>query len=151
MTTNRNNNDDRRDGDSNSTSELGRTGQPSMPDDLQEEFDYTMELLEDAMGGVVNHSDAVRLEVKRFDQDVAIRVHVHPDDVGFALGKGGQLARAFQEVFRAIFGKLGFRLTLHVVNPRRDRDHARDMSSDSSPAGAGRRGLAGLGRKGRPR
>ena len=49
---------------------------------------------------------------------VHFEVKVAYEDVGMVVGKGGMYANALRTIFSAIYGKIGKRVRLLVVNPR---------------------------------
>jgi predicted RNA-binding protein YlqC (UPF0109 family) len=61
----------------------------------------------------------VRLEATVTNHSAVFDIHVADADVGKVLGKKGVHAHALRTLFGAIYGKLGKRLHLQVVDPRR--------------------------------
>jgi len=70
---------------------------------------------------MVDNPDDVRVEISGVSDVINVEIYVHDDDKGKALGRRGSRARALETVFRAIYGKLGKRLTLKVIAPRSRR------------------------------
>jgi hypothetical protein len=71
-----------------------------------------LEMLVDAPG-------QVKLESTVTKHSAVFDIHVADADVGKVLGKKGIHAHALRTLFGAIYGKLGKRLHLQVVDPRR--------------------------------
>lgn len=59
--------------------------------------------------GLVDHPDAVDVDILRAGTDASFELHVHPDDIGHVIGKQGRTARSL-------------RLTLSAAAARMDRE-----------------------------
>lgn len=68
---------------------------------------------------LVDSPEQVRLESTVTKHSAVFDIHVADADVGKVLGKKGVHAHALRTLFGAIYGKLGKRLHLQVVDPRR--------------------------------
>jgi predicted RNA-binding protein YlqC (UPF0109 family) len=79
------------------------------------------DLLLGVIRSIVDRPEEVRLDVNSNGSVVIIDVHVHDSDVGKALGTRGTYARALEVVMGAAYGKLGKRLALKVIAPKRRR------------------------------
>jgi uncharacterized protein len=73
------------------------------------------ETLEYLARKLVSQPDEVR--VVRVDREdaVVLELHVHPDDVGKVIGKGGRIARALRTLVRASGTKADERRLLEIV------------------------------------
>ena len=86
---------------------------------VEEEVSAERELLEDLIRAMVDEPDEVRIEGQETDRMAVFDVHVANNDVGKVLGKKGGHAIALRTIFEAIYSRLGKRLHLQVVDPRR--------------------------------
>ena len=68
-----------------------------------------MNLLADALEhlvrGIVDHPDEVRVSLITNRRGRTLEVHVHPDDLGKVIGRGGRTATALRTVMAAIGGR----------------------------------------------
>jgi hypothetical protein len=68
---------------------------------------------------LVDEPDGVKIDTTVTGHSAVFDIHVSDADVGKVLGKKGVHAHALRTIFGAIYGKLGKRLHLQVVDPRR--------------------------------
>ncbi len=68
---------------------------------------------------LVDSPEKVRIDSTITEHSAVFDIHVSDEDVGKVLGKKGVHAHALRTLFGAIYGKLGKRLHLQVVDPRR--------------------------------
>ena len=68
---------------------------------------------------LVDSPGQVKLDSTVTNHSAVFDIHVADSDVGKVLGKKGIHAHALRTLFGAIYGKLGKRLHLQVVDPRR--------------------------------
>jgi uncharacterized protein len=74
------------------------------------------DLLEYLARGLVDESDAVRVErVERDDGVVLLRLRVAPDDVGKVIGRQGRLVRALRTVIRAASTRSRERVAIEIA------------------------------------
>ena len=68
-----------------------------------------MSLLADAfehfVRGIVDHPDDVRVNLLTTRRGRTLEVHVHPDDLGKVIGRGGRTATALRTVMGGIGGR----------------------------------------------
>jgi len=64
-----------------------------------------LELISFIVVNLVDHPDDVRIETTERDGEEVFRLHVHPEDLGQVIGKGGQTARAVRAVLQAVGAK----------------------------------------------
>ena len=68
-----------------------------------------MSLLADALEhlvrGIVDHPDDVRVNLVKTRRGRTLEVHVHPDDLGKVIGRGGRTATALRTVMAGIGGR----------------------------------------------
>ena len=60
--------------------------------------------LEHLVRGIVDHPDDVRVRTREQRRGKLLEVHVHPDDLGKVIGRGGRTATAFRTVVGALAG-----------------------------------------------
>ncbi|WP_129668701.1 RNA-binding protein [Phytoactinopolyspora endophytica] len=58
--------------------------------------------LEHLVTGVVEHPDDVTVRSRQQRRGRLLEVHVHPDDLGKVIGRGGRTATAFRTVVGAL-------------------------------------------------
>lgn len=63
---------------------------------------------------MVEHSDEVRIEPYESPERIALRVHLHPRDVGHLIAKEGRHARALRTIGGVIAAKTGTYFTLDI-------------------------------------
>jgi hypothetical protein len=68
---------------------------------------------------LVDAPSDVRVDATITNHSAVFDIHVADADVGKVLGKKGAHAHALRTLFSAIYGKIGKRLHLQVVDPRR--------------------------------
>jgi predicted RNA-binding protein YlqC (UPF0109 family) len=64
---------------------------------------------------LVDHPDEVTIARTEKQGREIYQVHVHPDDLGKVIGKGGQTARAMRALLMAISSRTNRRLGLEIV------------------------------------
>jgi uncharacterized protein len=58
--------------------------------------------LEHLVTGIVEHPDDVTVRSRQQRRGRLLEVHVHPDDLGKVIGRGGRTATAFRTVIGAL-------------------------------------------------
>lgn len=66
---------------------------------------FLADSLEHLVRGIVDHSDDVRVELMTTRRGRTLEVHVHPDDLGKVIGRGGRTATSLRTVMGAIGGR----------------------------------------------
>lgn len=61
--------------------------------------------LEHLVRGIVDHPDEVRVQLVTNRRGRTLEVHVHPDDLGKVIGRGGRTATALRTVMSGIGGR----------------------------------------------
>jgi predicted RNA-binding protein YlqC (UPF0109 family) len=61
--------------------------------------------LEHLVRGIVDNPDEVRVELLTTRRGRTLEVHVHPDDLGKVIGRGGRTATALRTVMGGIGGR----------------------------------------------
>ncbi len=60
------------------------------------------EALAHLVRGIVDHPDDVHVDTRPLRRGEVLEVHVHPEDLGRVIGRGGRTARALRTVMGAI-------------------------------------------------
>ncbi len=63
------------------------------------------EALDHLVRGIVEHDEDVRVEMITNRRGRMLQVHVHPDDLGKVIGRGGRTATALRTVMTAVGGR----------------------------------------------
>ena len=66
---------------------------------------------------IVNHPESVKTERTIDERGVLISLTVHPEDMGYVIGKEGQTARAVRTLLRIVGAKSNARVTLKIIEP----------------------------------
>jgi len=66
--------------------------------------------------GLVDHPDAVEVEILAPGDDGVLELHVHPDDIGHVIGKQGRTARSLRLTLGAAAAKADRRMTLEIAD-----------------------------------
>ncbi len=61
--------------------------------------------LEHLVRGIVDNPDDVRVQLVTTRRGRTLEVHVHPDDLGKVIGRGGRTATALRSVMTGIGGR----------------------------------------------
>lgn len=63
------------------------------------------EALDHLVRGIVEHDDQVQVEMTTGRRGRTLQIHVHPDDLGKVIGRGGRTATALRTVISAVGGR----------------------------------------------
>jgi predicted RNA-binding protein YlqC (UPF0109 family) len=66
--------------------------------------------------GLVDHPDAVSVELLAPGRDASFELHVHPDDIGHVIGKQGRTARSMRLCLGAAAQKDGRHAELEIAD-----------------------------------
>lgn len=66
---------------------------------------FLADSLEHLVRGIVDNPDDVRVELLTGRRGRTLEVHVHPDDLGKVIGRGGRTATALRTVMGGIGGR----------------------------------------------
>lgn len=66
---------------------------------------FLADSLEHLVRGIVEHPDDVRVELITTRRGRTLEVHVHPEDLGKVIGRGGRTATALRTVMSGIGGR----------------------------------------------
>lgn len=77
------------------------------------------EALEHLVRGIVEHPDDVSVRSRDLRRGRMLEVHVHPDDLGRVIGRGGRTATALRTVVGSLGGQGSVRIDFVDVDERR--------------------------------
>lgn len=66
---------------------------------------FLADSLEHLVRGIVDNPDDVRVDLVTTRRGRTLEVHVHPDDLGKVIGRGGRTATALRTVMGAVGGR----------------------------------------------
>lgn len=70
---------------------------------------------------IVAHPEDVHTERTVDERGVLITLHVHPEDMGYVIGRDGQTARAIRTLVKTVGAKNNARVNLKIVEPEGSR------------------------------
>ncbi len=85
---------------------------------------------------IVAHPDDVKVERKIDEMGVLLTLHVHPEDMGYVIGRQGQTARSIRTLLKIVGARDNARVNLKIHEPEgstrapRQSAPADDMTSD---------------------
>lgn len=79
------------------------------------------EALEHLVRGIVDHPDDVSVRSRNLRRGQTLEVHVHPDDIGKVIGRGGRTATAIRTVVGALSNDSSVRIDFVDELNRRGR------------------------------
>ena len=96
------------------------------------------EFVEMLVKAVVAHPESVRTERTVDERGVLITLTVHPEDMGYVIGRQGQTARAIRTLAKVVGAKNNARVNLKIVEPEGSRGprrfEDRDLAGDDVQA-----------------
>ena len=66
--------------------------------------------------GLVDHPDAVAVEILSAGSEGVLELHVHPDDLGHVIGKQGRTARSMRLALGAASARIDRRYDLEIAD-----------------------------------
>lgn len=75
------------------------------------------EFIEQTVKALVNHPEDVKTERTIDERGVLITLHIHPEDMGYVIGREGQTARALRTLLRIVGAKNNARVNLKIHEP----------------------------------
>ena len=64
-----------------------------------------VDAVEHLVRGIVDNPDDVRVDMVTSRRGRTVEVHVHPDDLGKVIGRGGRTAKALRQVMTGVGGR----------------------------------------------
>lgn len=84
-------------------------------------MEQDQQFVDTVIKAIVNHPEAVKTERTIDERGVLISLTVHPEDMGYVIGKEGQTARAVRTLLRIVGAKSNARVTLKIIEPEGSR------------------------------
>ena len=72
-------------------------------------------LLEYIITSTVDHPENVEIEEKATEEEVLLKLSVHPEDMGKVIGKGGKIIRAIRQLTQILAIKEKKRFNIELV------------------------------------
>ena len=82
---------------------------------------FDQEFVEYVVRAIVNHPNDVRTERIIDERGVLITLHIHPEDMGYVIGRQGQTARAVRTLLKIVGAKENARVNLKIFEPEGSR------------------------------
>lgn len=79
------------------------------------------EFVEYVIKAIVNKPEDVKTERTVDERGVLITLHVHPDDMGYVIGRQGQTARAVRTLLKIVGAKHDARVNFKIHEPEGSR------------------------------
>lgn len=104
---------------------------------------FDQEFVEYIVRAIVNHPEDVRTERIVDERGVLITLYIHPEDMGYVIGRQGQTARSVRTLLKIVGAKENARVNLKIFEPEGSRG-PRPRASYAS-AGVGEASVDDLG------
>jgi len=88
--------------------------------------------VEELVKAIVNHPDDVKTERIVDERGVLITLHIHPEDMGYVIGRQGQTARAIRTLLKIVGAKNDARVNLKIYEPEGSRGPNASVDVDTS-------------------
>ena len=75
-----------------------------------------VDAVEHLVRGIVDNPDDVRVDLVTSRRGRTVEVHVHPDDLGKVIGRGGRTAHALRTVVKAAAAGEGSHVLVDIVD-----------------------------------
>lgn len=70
---------------------------------------------------IVGHPDDVKTERTVDERGVLITLHIHPEDMGYVIGREGQTARSIRTLLKIVGARNNARVNLKIFEPEGSR------------------------------
>lgn len=70
---------------------------------------------------IVGHPDEVKTERTVDERGVLITLHIHPEDMGYVIGREGQTARSIRTLLKIVGARNNARVNLKIFEPEGSR------------------------------
>jgi uncharacterized protein len=84
-------------------------------------MEFDQEFVEYVVKAIVNHPEDVRTERIIDERGVLITLHIHPEDMGYVIGRSGETARAIRKLLKTVGAKENARVNLKIFEPEGSR------------------------------
>lgn len=95
------------------------------------------EFVEIVVKAIVAHPEDVKTERKIDERGVLITLSIHPEDMGYVIGRQGQTARAIRTLLKIVGAKNSARVNLKINEPEGSTHHRMSPVSASASVSAG--------------
>ncbi len=95
------------------------------------------ELLMTLVKAIVNQPEEVKVERTVDERGVLLTLHVSPSDMGYVIGRDGQMARALRILLKGVGAKQNARVNMKIYEP----DDARRAHQEQKVTSHGEAGL----------
>ncbi len=89
------------------------------------------EFVEYLVKQIVNHPEDVKTERTVDEMGVLITLKIHPEDMGYVIGKQGQTARSIRTLLKIVGAKEKARVNLKIYEPEGSRMNRRGPAPSS--------------------
>jgi len=96
---------------------------------MAEKKNPDQEFLEYIVKALVDHPESVKIERKVDEMGVLLSLQVHPEDMGYIIGKQGSTASAIRNLVRIIGLKNHARVNLKIEEPEGSTRSSREKKS----------------------
>lgn len=96
------------------------------------------QFLEYMVKSIVNRPDDVKVERTVDERGVLLTLHVNPEDMGYVIGRDGQMARALRILLKGVGAKQNARVNMKIYEPEdaRRSHQEKKMSMGGGDMGA---------------
>jgi len=85
---------------------------------------------------IVAHPDDVKVDREIDERGVLLTLNIHPEDMGFVIGRRGQTAQAIRTLLKIVGAKNNARVNLKIAEPEGSTRPERPARSENAPAAA---------------
>ncbi len=89
------------------------------------------EFLENLVKSIVAHPGDVKAERTVDEMGVLLTLHIHPEDMGYVIGRQGQTARALRTLLKIVGAKNNARVNLKIHEPEGSQRVRRPRSAEA--------------------
>ena len=93
------------------------------------------EFVEYMAKAIVNHPADVRVDRTVDERGVLMTLHIHPEDMGYVIGREGQTAHAMRTLLRIVGAKNNARVNLKIYEPEGSRGPRAPRQSSGMSSG----------------
>lgn len=112
------------------------------------DMQHDQEFLEQVVKAIVNKPELVKVDRTVDELGVLLTLHVDPSDMGYVIGRRGQMAQALRILLKGVGAKANARINMKIFEPedaRRAHQEGRAPQAEiAAQAPAARHGEAGL-------
>jgi len=90
------------------------------------------DFLESIVKSIVSYPDEVSVERKVDEMGVLLILKVHPDDMGYIIGRRGQTIQSIRNLLRVLGAQTNARINLKIHDPNQQNQSNQKQNSSSS-------------------